>query len=396
VTPGAIVVGAHVNGLGVIRALGPKGVPIVSISTRPFDIAQYSRWVREHHRLPELHERRDTLVELLEHHADRWKGSALFPTNDDALIALAQHHERLSKWYRLTCPPWDVAARIVDKDGMHALAIECGIDVPVCHGTVSEVLASPRPLDYPVFVKPVRHDHLISMYGVKLFVADGPDALERACRQLAAAQVEGLVFAAIPGPDTEIFVYCLYVGSDGQPSAGVTVRKLRQNPPFTGGARAAKVVDEIPSLRDASIALLRRAGFQGLAFIEFKRDPRTGRFLFIEVNGRAVLFNSILPPTGLDLVGMAWADVMRKERRAPVATAWRGAWIHLQADVLGSIRYRRHERLGLKALAEPYLGPKTFAVWSLSDPRPFAAQSRLMARRAFDAARGTRRHGTSP
>jgi hypothetical protein len=27
--------------------------------------------------------------------------------------------------------------------------------VPVCHGTASEVSASPRPLDYPVFVKPV-------------------------------------------------------------------------------------------------------------------------------------------------------------------------------------------------------------------------------------------------
>ena len=395
VTVGAIVVGAHVNGLGVMRALGPRGIPIVSISTRPFDIAHVSRWVHEHQPLPALHERRDTLVELLEHHGARWKGSLLFPTNDDAVIAIAQHHERLSRWYRPTCPPWEVTSRLVDKDRMHDLAVDSGIDVPACHGPARQVDPESPSLRYPLIVKPLRHDHLISMYGVKLFVARDPDALARACRQLAAAGLEGLVFDAIPGPDSEIYVYCLYVDSRGEPSPGVTVRKLRQNPPFTGGARVAEVVDEIPTLRGASIALLQRAGFHGLAFVEFKRDVRTGRFLFIEVNGRPVLFNSILPPTGLDLVGMAWADLTTGDRRAPRSTAWRGTWIHLQADLLGSLRYHRKERLGLAALVAPYRRPKTFAVWSVNDPRPFLAQSRLLAGRALGAAPGTRRPETS-
>jgi len=396
VTPRAIVVGAHVNGLGVMRALGPKGIPIVSISTRPFDIAHCSRWVHEHHPLPGLHEQRETLVELLEHHASRWKGCAVFPTNDDAVIALAQHHERLSKWYRLTCPPWNITSRLVDKDAMHDLAVASGVEVPICHGRVSELAKVNVSLSYPVIVKPVRHDHLISTYGVKLFVAEGPEALERACRQVAQAGVDGLIFEAVPGPDSEIYVYCLYVDSRGEPSPGVTVRKLRQNPPFIGGARVAEVVDEIASLRDASIALLARAGFQGLAFVEFKRDARTGRFRFIEVNGRPVLFNSILPPTGLDLVGLAWADVIEGDRRLPSAMSWRGTWIHLQADLLASIRHHRRERLGFGALTAPYRRPKTFAVWSLSDPRPFLAQSRLLAGRALGAAAGTRPHGTSP
>src|SRR5262245_32695746 len=95
--PGAVVVGAHVNGLGVMRALGPRGIPIAAISTRRYDIAHHSRFVVERHRLPELHERHAALVELLEANAARWQGWAVFPTNDDALTALAQHHERLSR-----------------------------------------------------------------------------------------------------------------------------------------------------------------------------------------------------------------------------------------------------------------------------------------------------------
>ena len=114
--PGAVVVGAHVNGLGVIRALAARGVRIASVSTRPFDVAQHSRWVSERHRLPELHQRRESLVELLEHNRARWAGWAVFPTNDDSLTALSQHHERLSSFYRLPLPPWETAADVVDKE----------------------------------------------------------------------------------------------------------------------------------------------------------------------------------------------------------------------------------------------------------------------------------------
>ena len=133
-TPGAVVVGAHANGLGVIHALAARGVPAVSISTRPFDIAQHSRWVHERHALSSLHQQHEALVELLDHHAARWRGWAVFPTNDDALMALSQHHARLSSSYRVMCQPWDIAAPLVDKDQMHALAVACGLDVPTCYG----------------------------------------------------------------------------------------------------------------------------------------------------------------------------------------------------------------------------------------------------------------------
>jgi D-aspartate ligase len=395
-TPGAIVVGAHANGLGVIRALSARNVPVVSIATRPFDIAQHSRWVRECHALPSLHQRQESLVELLDHHAVRWYGWAVFPTNDDALIALSQHHAHLSTRYRLPCQPWAITSHLMDKDRMHALAIASGLDVPVCHGPATAATAALPGLAYPLIVKPVRHDHLISTFGVKLFVADDSSALRTCIERLAAVGLDGLVFESIPGPDSEIFVYCVYVDGRGEPSPGVTVRKLRQNPPFIGGARAAEVTDEIPALRDATIAMLRRAGFHGMAFAEFKRDARTGRFVFIEVNGRAVLFNSILPPTGVDLVAMAWSDVVLGRRLDVRPTGWRGAWIHLQADVGATIRYRRVERLGLREIVAPYMKPKTFAVWSLRDPRPFAAQTALLARRALGGAGATRPPGTSP
>lgn len=389
---GAIVVGAHANGLGVIRALGARGIPIASIATRPFDIAQHSRFVAERHALPALHQRHEALVELLEANARRWDGWAVFPTSDDALTALARHHERLSRSYRLPLQPWELMSQLVEKDGMDALARRAGLELPICYGAATRETAARCDLRYPVLVKPNQHDRLISLFGAKLFLARDAAELDTAITRLERAEMPGLLFEFVPGPDSNIYVYCVYMDAAGEPSPGVTVRKLRQNPPRIGGARVAEIAPDEPRLREATVELLRRAGFRGMAFAEFKRDPRDGRFLFIEVNGRAVLFNGLLPPTGLDLVAMAWDDFVLGTPPRPRLTGWNGVWIHLQADLMCAVRYRRDERLGLAELVAPYRRPARFGDWSAADPKPFLAQSALAARGVLATwARGLRR-----
>lgn len=36
---GAIVVGGYVNGLGIVRALAARGIPVAVVTTQPFDVA---------------------------------------------------------------------------------------------------------------------------------------------------------------------------------------------------------------------------------------------------------------------------------------------------------------------------------------------------------------------
>jgi hypothetical protein len=54
-SPGAVVIGGHINGLGLVRALAAHGVPTAVVTTSPFDIADRSRCVSAHvalHALP--------------------------------------------------------------------------------------------------------------------------------------------------------------------------------------------------------------------------------------------------------------------------------------------------------------------------------------------------------
>lgn len=377
--PGAVVVGAHVNGLGVARALANIGVDVACLSTRPFDIAHVSRAVSDSVSLPEVHDDPDALVEFLRENAARWRGRALFPTSDDSVLALARNHEELSQSYVLTVEPWERMRDVLDKDRMHRLAARAGLNVPTCHGSPDE--AARARLSFPLVVKPIHHDRLIDSLGRKAYLIDNPTELETAAAELRAIECPALVFEYVPGDDSDLFIHCLYMDARGEPSVGVTVQKIRQNPPWVGSARVARLVDDPEGIREASIALLRAAEVRGPAYVEFKRDPSSGALRFIEVNCRSALYGSLPAAGGVDLVRSCWQDFACGEAVRNEHTGWRGYWIQLQADVACSVLFGRREGLRLGSFLSPYRAPHVFAVLSAADPAPFVLQSKLALHR---------------
>lgn len=389
---GAVVIGGYVNGLGLVRSLAARGIPTAVVVTQPFDLAHRSRWAREHAAVPDLEERSDGLMELLERRARDWAGWALLPTNDAALAALSEHHERLSSTYRVVSPPTEVARHLLDKRPMLDLARAAGVDLPHCHGPAVEATAAAPGLRFPVVVKPTVPYRFYARFGCKLFLARDREELRRSIARLVEAGIPGDVFDFVPGPDSQIYAYCTYVDAAGEPSEGVLVHKLRQNPPLVGDARVADVARDDGTLREATVEIVRRIGFRGMAIAEFKLDPRDGRHRFLEVNGRSVVYNGLLRRAGLDLAGLAWADHVDGRPERPRPNGWPGVWIHLHPDVLYATLHRRHQRIGLRDFLAPYARTKIEAVWSARDPRPFLSQ---WGRTARDGAVGlvSGRHG---
>lgn len=372
--PGAVVIGGYVNGLGVVRALAARGVCAAVVTTQPFDIAQRSRHCAAHHPVPGATP--DALAELLDRRARDWRGWALLPTNDEAVEALAAHHERLaSLGYRVLAPPPDVARAFLDKRVMLEAVRGVGAEAP-------RVYAAGDDLDFPVLVKPVAGHRFAARFAAKLLVAHDRAELDSHLARVAGEEVQ--VVERIPGEDSRIYAHCTYIAGDGEPLGGITIRKLRQSPPFFGVARLAEVAtDPPPDLSEITVELLRRVGHRGPAIAEFKLDPRDGRPKFIEANGRAVLYNALLRRAGLDQTGIAWAEHVEGRRERAKPNGWPGAWVNLHADLLYTLLRRREQRLTPREFAEPYARPLIEAVWSISDPQPFLAQWGRTARTAM-------------
>lgn len=378
-SPGAVVVGGHVNGLTVARALKQAGVAVAVVRTRKYDLAHVSRAVVESTRLEEFPRRNEALLELLEARRDDWKRWTVYPTDDLALSLLLDHSERLAAWgYRAVTPPEDAARTLLEKDRTLALARKLGVETPVDYGEAQSTSLDPHRLRWPVVLKP-DESHLFreAFPGRKAFLAENAGEFATFRHMLADARIRASVLDFIPGPDSTFFNYSVYRTPQGEFLGGFPMRKLRKTPPFFGVCRVAHAdvsPEHAQAMRESVEAMLAAVDYRGMANAEFKLDRRDGRLRLMEVNVRPFLMQGLPLRAGVAYARMAWQDFTLGERPTFDDNGWRGAWIHLHADVGNALAYRREEALSFGEYLRPYRMPHAWAVWSASDPKPFLLQ----------------------
>lgn len=390
--PGLVVIGGHINGLGLVRALRARGVRTAVVSTAPYDLAHRSRAVSSWDTAANLESTPGRLLETLERRARDWAGWALLPSNDGALLAIEHGREWLTARHPLLAPDAGLIPRVLDKSVMREIAARAGLSLPQHFGMATTENPQLERVTFPAVVKPLQSQPFGQLFGCKLFVVHDRAALGLAVRRVQQAAVPCTIDAWIDGGDDRIVAGAVYFGRDGSVSPAVFARKLRQGPPFAGVARVAELATEavLPAseanqLREGMAEMLRPLGFHGVADAEFKRDERTGAWRFIEVNCRSVLYNSLLQRGGFDIAGLSWSELTTGRIPPVVPTGWPGVWMNAHADLLYSIAYRRQDPMSLHRFLAPYRRPILDAVWSLRDPLPSLTQWTHTAGRAARA-----------
>ena len=383
---GAVVIGGYANGVSALRGLAREGVRTAVILTADHDIAQYSRYAHEVHRVHYLNRRPDALIELLAFQRTRWRNWALIPTNDYALAALAQYREQLLKSYSVTVPGEEVTRRVLDKAVTYRFAREVGVDVPTSYGLASRATVARRDLVFPVVVKPHESARFWEVIGKKLLVAGNHPELLSAVERVEDAGIPAEIFDLVPGPDDQVYNYTVYLDQRGQPAAEFGVRKLRKAPRFFGVGRAA-IPAHLPQLRERTIALLQRIGWRGVASVEYKLDSRDGRYRLMEINGRCPLTNALPTRCGVNYPLLAWREHVRREKVSAAPNGWSGVWTHMHADLLYAAVEERGPDWRWRDFIRSYSGPWVDAVWSSKDPLPFLAQCAGTFRKAAHGVR---------
>ena len=90
----ALVLHTHVAGLGVIRALGRIGVPVVAFHYEDREMGYASKYVTDRVRMPDIETDESGFVQKLIDLADGYKGGILIPTNDFTISTVARHRSR--------------------------------------------------------------------------------------------------------------------------------------------------------------------------------------------------------------------------------------------------------------------------------------------------------------
>jgi D-aspartate ligase len=375
---GAVIVGGDFHGLGIIRSLGRHAVPLCVVDDE-FSIGRFSKYTTFTVRAPNLRNEKDTVDFLIEMgHRKKLQGWVLFPTRDEHVAAFSRHKQALSQVFRVPTPDWEITKWAWNKWNTYSLAQKLGIPIPRtwCPRTVEEI--DQIDAEFPLAIKPSVKEDFFYATKAKAWRAENKNQL-REMFQRASGHVgsnEVLVQEIIPGDGTRQFSSCVFM-KDGIVLGSMEAQRWRQHPPEFG--RAATFVESIdlPAVEELTLKFLRAINYYGLAEVEYKLDPRDGKYKLLDVNARTWGFHALGSPAGVDFSYLLYADQIGD----PVVTC-RGrsgvGWIRMVTDLPTSMGDIWAGRLTPKAYWGSLMDFKIESVFSSEDIIPTLAELALL------------------
>jgi predicted ATP-grasp superfamily ATP-dependent carboligase len=318
----------------------------------------------------------------------------LLPVTDPSVEALLEYRNELPAGVQLPLPDLTTYRHASDKAAMLELARAAGLTVPPT--VVLETRAAGERLPglefFPAVVKPHRSVIPADKGGRgerrKVGVAQVTDA--PSCRAVLAGLPDGafpvLLQQRVHGPGEGLFG----LRWNGRMVATFAHRRLREKPPQGGVSVYRESIAPPAELIAAGTKLLAHLGWQGVAMVECKRDLATGRFVFMEVNGRLWGSLQLAIDAGVDFPALLVSCALGLPV-APVSSyrvGVRSRWFWGDVDHLylrlrdgngaigGGTEGERGGRLAaVRNFLHCHLGRDREEIWRWRDPGPFLLET---------------------
>jgi D-aspartate ligase len=373
--PGALVVGADLRALGIVRSLGRQHIP-VAVARYDFDrIALTSRYVT-HRSWDRLPSGEDDAVKALLELADRNKlgGWVLFATDDESSALISRRRDELDSRFRVTAPPWEILTKVYDKATLNRHAHRCGVEVPFSVVPCSREYLREADLPFPVILKPRVKRTSNPLTRARAWRADDRATLLARYDEARRYEDSLLVQELLPGGGDARFSYAALC-RDGEPLASLVAQRIRQYPvEFGRHSTYVETIDD-PRVEEAARALLAHVRYTGLVEVEFHRDPRTNSLKLLDVNHRVWGWHTIGAAAGVDFAYLEWQMQNGLEfpfKRGKPGIRWRRA--ATDAIALTHELFVERELRTLRTFKRA-----NAAVWQADDPVPALADIGLTA-----------------
>ena len=381
VHPAIVLQVSYACGLDIIRDLGRHGVPVAAMDPDPGALGLRSRYAAGLVCPDPLDDEEAFLVFLEEFGRSLPQPAVVFPSHDEYIWPLSRHAKRLEPSFIVPFSRWEIMRRVHDKRAQLEAAWSSGVDTPktVFVESGEELAAAADEVRFPAVLKPVDSLAFKRRFRRHIIDVDSPAELRRVYDKVDDL---GLLMLQerVPGGEDELWTVGSYLDAQSRPLAVFCGHKLRQYP-HSGGSCLAGVSAWKQPLVDAALRLLRQLRFHGVSQVEFKRDPRDGRFCLMEVNARHWKWHGLATASGVNLSLAAYRDATHKPYQAPRQTDG-VKWIVANKDVpLAILEIARRER-SAKEYLRSLRGTRMDGLHSLTDPLPGAVNAYRVARQA--------------
>lgn len=309
----------------------------------------------------------------------------LLSCSETAAELIFTHHDALSNYVECGIPDPSVREVAFNKNAAYRLAEAIGVPSPAIFypESVEEAVRRSEAMRYPLVVKGQKGSAAAHVR----FVAT-PEAFEANYREICALEpdVEGLPSVQEYIGGDGYVVHLLYF--EGQARAVCAHRKDREFP-FGGGVTCAATTVAIPELQEAALKVVGPLNWHGLIKVDFKFDPKTGEYKFIELTPRVSASIDITRAAGADQVAL-FSDLLQGRRAPSLAVARPGVryrWL-FPRDLMHLVMQPKL----LWQAAPDLLSRNVYFDMSLEDWRPLVSEAyRFLRERDFTDPRQWRR-----
>jgi predicted ATP-grasp superfamily ATP-dependent carboligase len=222
--------------MGVLRSLGPLGVPVHLVHPSERTAMSRSRYARSSHQLALDPADPEKYVEALLEIGARIDGRPVLIGTDDLVAqVLADHADALSSGFRLRVPDAELSRQLSDKCELALLCKDHGVPSPDASvvRTLAEAHDFARAVGYPVVVKARTPEGLRGL-GASVRIAGSERELTSIISKGGQVREETLLQEHIPGGADSVWMFNGYFDADGRCRHAFTGQKLRQCRPDTG------------------------------------------------------------------------------------------------------------------------------------------------------------------
>jgi predicted ATP-grasp superfamily ATP-dependent carboligase len=301
----------------------------------PGDPVFYSRFTRQELSWEDTEANAESSVDaLMRFGAAQLEPPVLFYQADSQLLLVSRHREQLAQVFRFVIAEPDLVEVLTDKARFQALANHLDLPVPAAR-RVNPSGDDPAEIDlrFPVVIKPVRHSGPWQpIAGLrKALSVETAEALRELWPHLAAVNLDLLIQEAIPGPESRIESYHVYVDQVGVIVAEFTGRKIRTHPVSYGQSTALETTDA-DDVKALGREIVEKLGLRGVAKLDFKRGP-DGFLHLLEVNPRFTLWHHLGAVAGVNVPALVYADLVGLPRPTGLSARVGVRWCKLWTDV---------------------------------------------------------------
>jgi len=276
----AVIVGAGLNALGVIRSLAKHSM--LTLVTEKSALVSKSRYAKKIYVSSTVNESIiDDLVTLAKQFTNK---PTLYLTEEKTVEWVSLYRDRLSAHYMIDFSSHDLIAKLQSKSGFQTLAESNNSPVPK-----SLVVKEAADLDkvsclmFPCVFKPLYHDKAYSSRFKKAYKVEDNSELLDLFNQISPYFSDMILQEWIEGSDENIYFCFAYYNDKSKVINSFSGRKIRSWPLHVGGtASCTSAYEQHDELLKLTTDFVQSIAYQGMMGMEFKYDDNRKEFYMIE------------------------------------------------------------------------------------------------------------------